>query len=135
MFFPGFRSDVPGIMRAVAQRLCLFVMPSAYEGFGIAPLEGFYFRHSALVSPAVPLREIAGDAAQVCPAEVGPMAEAIVRILSDQEAWREMSQSAQAVAERFSIKDHVTPCSRYTRVRCHERDQGVRCDASVQCGK
>lgn len=107
-FFPGFRSDVPGIMCAVAQRPCLFVMPSAYEGFGIAPLEGFYFGIPALVSPAVPLREIAGDAAQVCPAEAGPMAEAIGRILSDQEAWRTMSQSAQAVAERFSIKDHVT---------------------------
>lgn len=103
----GFRPDVAGILKAVGKRQSLFVMPSDYEGFGIAPLEAFHYGIPALISPFVPLQEVARDAAVVCGLEPQEVAQHAMSILSDRSRWEAMSSEAKAVAEELSIQNHA----------------------------
>ncbi|MBC16622.1 MAG: hypothetical protein CL942_06175 [Desulfovibrio sp.] len=107
ILFTGFRHDVPEIMKALSKRKALLVMPSSFEGFGIAPLEGFYFGIPAIISPNVPIVEIAKEAVEVVPVEKTAMTKRIYSLLSDSEKLKHMSTVAQNVAKQYSIEFYI----------------------------
>jgi len=88
------------------RRCCLFVMPSLYEPFGIAPLEAMVNRIPALVTNASALKET------VTPGETGDLVESgdvddlrskLIALLSDPDALRRMgARGRQVVLERYT---------------------------------
>lgn len=85
----------------------LFIYPSAYEGFGLPPLEAMASGTPAIVSSRSCLPEVCGDApAYVDPDNQDELVEAIVKGLTD-EAW-------QAEASRRGLNRAI----RFTWDRC-----------------
>ncbi len=84
----------------------VFVLPSHSESFGIAVVEALAAGVPAIVSDGVGIAtELAeAQAAIVVPAQTQPLANAIVRILEDEELARGLSIRGAALArERYSI--------------------------------
>lgn len=106
-FFAGFRQDVPGIMKSLAKRNSLFVLPSAFEGFGIAPLEGLYFGIPAVISPYVPILEIASKAVAVVEPNPDQMGTLLSFLLKNDAKLSKMSQEAVGIATKYSIEHYV----------------------------
>lgn len=100
VFLPGFRTDVFGIMKALSKRKTLYVAPSDYEGFGLAALEALHFGIPALVSPYVPLKEVAKGALRVCDQDVESIFHNAKDILNDDLVYSEMSVCAKDAARR-----------------------------------
>lgn len=91
-----------------------FVMPSRGEGFGLVYLEAMRAGRPCLVSDCDAGREVvnppeAGLAAN--PADAGALENAIVSLLSDQQAWDTWSQQARA---RYQA--HFTAAQFQTRI-------------------
>jgi glycosyltransferase involved in cell wall biosynthesis len=88
------------------RRSCLFVMPSLYEPFGIAPLEAMVHQVPCVVTDGWALREM------VTPGETGDLAERgrpedladkLVALLADPDGLRRMGESGRRlVLERFT---------------------------------
>ena len=88
------------------RRSCLFVMPSLYEPFGVAPLEAMAHQLPCLVTDGWALREL------VAPGETGDLVECgsvddlqrkLVALLSDPDRLRRMG-----AAGRLSVLEHYT---------------------------
>jgi glycosyltransferase involved in cell wall biosynthesis len=82
------------------------VTPSLYEGFGIPPVEAMAYGLPIIVSDGGALPEIAGGAGLVVPAlDVDALADAMLRVASDEALWKELSRRSLARARRFSWAD------------------------------
>jgi glycosyltransferase involved in cell wall biosynthesis len=81
--FLGF---VPDVTLAALYRLAsVFVFPSLYEGFGLPPLEAMAAGAPVITSNVSSLPEVVGDAALlVDPMDAGAIADAMVRVLTDE---------------------------------------------------
>ena len=99
---PAERARLDGLFR----RCGLFVMPSLYEPFGIAPLEAMAHQLPCLVTDAWALREMVtpgetGDL--VACGDVDDLADKLAALLADPEALRKMGEAGRKqVAERFT---------------------------------
>lgn len=80
-----------------------FVYPSLYEGFGLPPLEAMGVGTPVITSNAGSLREVAGDAAIAVDAlDVAGLAEALVRVVTEESLRDELRRRGFQRAERFS---------------------------------
>ncbi|MBP8926469.1 MAG: glycosyltransferase family 4 protein [Pseudomonadales bacterium] len=76
--------------------------PSLFEGFGLPVLEGMQFGAATLTADNSSLPEVAGDAAQLLPADdTGAWAEAMTRLAQDPERRQHMQERARTQAARF----------------------------------
>jgi glycosyltransferase involved in cell wall biosynthesis len=104
VLFLGYRKDVASIL---AQSYALLV-PSEYEGLSIAHLEAAYFGLPAIVTPAVPSREILGSASFVVPPEPSAFAREMVKLIENLELYRRLSEEAKRVASRYVVERYVS---------------------------
>lgn len=100
----GFRGDVPALLAA----LDLFVMPSRWEGFGLALVEALASGKACVASSADSLPEVLGDAGVlVPPRDPQALAAAIGRLLADAGERARLGVLARARAELFSVERMV----------------------------
>jgi len=80
-----------------------FVFPSLYEGFGLPPLEAMAAGAPVICSNTSSLPEVVGDAALLInPREVGEIANAIERVITDSALRDELRTKGLAQAKKFS---------------------------------
>ncbi|SMO50363.1 Glycosyltransferase involved in cell wall bisynthesis [Balnearium lithotrophicum] len=103
VIFTGYRSDVPGILK----QSHVLLMPSEYEGLGIAHLEAMYAGLPAVISPNVPSKEIASNCSFVVPINPKDIANAVKKLLSDENLYKELSEKAKETAKNYSIENYV----------------------------
>ncbi len=106
-----------------------FVFPSLYEGFGLPPLEAMACGAPVICSNTSSLPEVVGDAALlVNPREVGEMANAIERVITDSMlrdelrakglaqakkfSWERAARETLAVYERVIVPSHLNQCTK-----------------------
>lgn len=84
----------------------VFVYPSAYEGFGLPPLEAMACGVPVITSNRSSLPEVVGDAG-ICvpPGDVAALAEALRRVTGDPELRARMRARGLAQAHRFRWED------------------------------
>jgi glycosyltransferase involved in cell wall biosynthesis len=93
------QEDAPGLLNAAD----IFAYPSLYEGFGLAPLEAMACGTPVICSNAASLPEVVGDAAiLVDPRDVGGLAGALERVLSDGLLSEKLRAKGIAQAAKFS---------------------------------
>jgi alpha-maltose-1-phosphate synthase len=102
VYYHGFLSKREPHSAALLEQLfhksCLFVMPSLYEPFGIAPLEAMANGVPALVSDGWALREIVDAGLTGERVEIGnedELASRLGQMLSDPELLRDMGERAR----------------------------------------
>ncbi len=79
-----------------------FLFPSIYEGFGMPPLEAMACETPVVSSRAQCMPEVLGDAAMlVSPAKPEDWADAIVRVLNDNELRKELKVAGVSQAAKF----------------------------------
>ncbi len=99
--FPGFVEEVdqPAIYRGATA----FIFPSRYEGFGLPPLEALACGTPVVGSNVSSIPEVVGDGGLLLPPDdVEGMAEALVKLATDDGFRAGLSQRAVAQAARFS---------------------------------
>ena len=83
----------------------VFIMPSLYEGFGLPVVEAMACGCAVVTSNRGSLAEIAGNGAQLFdPMDVAGMAEAVARLLIDEEELKKWKAAALKRAADFSWK-------------------------------
>jgi glycosyltransferase involved in cell wall biosynthesis len=99
--FIGF---VPDATLSVLYRLAsVFVFPSLHEGFGLPPLEAMASGTPVVTSNVSSLPEVVGDAALLIdPMDAGAIAEATVRVLTDDVLRAELIRRGHERAKAFS---------------------------------
>lgn len=91
--------DLPVLLSACEA----FVFPSLYEGFGLPPLEAMACGAPVICSNTSSLPEVVGDAALlVNPRDVGELANAIERVITDNHLRDELRAKGLAQARKFS---------------------------------
>ncbi len=103
IIFTGYRKNVFPILKSSH----IFLMPSSYEGFGIAHLEAMYAGLPAVISPYVPSKEIAYDCSLIVPIDSKEIANAISKLLSDSGLYKRLSQKAKETAQQFTIERYT----------------------------
>ncbi|MEP1094462.1 MAG: glycosyltransferase family 4 protein [Cyclobacteriaceae bacterium] len=84
----------------------LFVMPSLYEGFGLAPLEAMASGLPTLLSNIETLKEIAGDAALFFdPKDVSSLVKVLARIFNGEVDIELLSNKGRIRAKNIGLKD------------------------------
>ncbi len=92
-------ADLPALYSAAD----LLVFPSLCEGFGLPPLEAMACGTPVVCSDAASLPEVVGDAAvMVNPYQVGSLADAMYRVLTDEQLREELRQRGLARARQFT---------------------------------
>lgn len=87
----------------VFRNALLFMMPTLYEGFGLAVAEAMACGCAVITSNAGSLPEVAGDGAQLfAPKDISGMAEAATRLLCDAAERKRCQQLALRRAAGFS---------------------------------
>ncbi len=103
IFFPGFVSDED--LRCFYNCADIFVFPSFYEGFGFPVLEAFCCGAPVITSRGSACEEVAAGAAEMIdPESPEAIAEAVRRIMQDQEHRRRLKAAALKRAEDFSFR-------------------------------
>jgi glycosyltransferase involved in cell wall biosynthesis len=117
--FLGRREDVPALLADAD----ILVVPSRWEGFGLAAAEGLAAGVAVVASDVDGLREVVGDAGLlVPPGDVTALHHALVRLAADPTLRRALGDQGRArVAARFDIRDTV---DRYERLY---RELALRC--------
>lgn len=112
--FLGHRDDVPQVLRA----LDLFVMPSHWEGFGLALTEALACGLPAVATRVDSLPDVLGEAGVLVPArDPARLAEAIDRLLRDPAERARLAALGPEQAARFSVEQMVEAYERlYLRV-------------------
>jgi glycosyltransferase involved in cell wall biosynthesis len=103
VIFPGYipREELPHWYNAAD----LFIYPSLYEGFGLPPLEAMACGTPVITSNLSSLPEVVGEAGiLVNPDSVEEIAEAMHRVLTDNNLQAEMSGKGLNRAREFSWK-------------------------------
>lgn len=103
VIFAGYRRDVPAILKSSY----ILLMPSSYEGFGIAHLEAMYAGLPAVISPNVPSKEVASECSLIVPVDPREIANALDRLLTDESLYKELSCKARKIAQEFTIERYV----------------------------
>jgi glycosyltransferase involved in cell wall biosynthesis len=81
----------------------IFAYPSYHEGFGLPVLEAMRCGAAVVTSNVSSLPEVAGDAAlQVAPEDEVALADALLRLATDETLRALLSRRARARAEEFS---------------------------------
>jgi glycosyltransferase involved in cell wall biosynthesis len=95
---------VPDRTLAILYRLAgVFVFPSLYEGFGLPPLEAMASGTPVITSNVSSLPEVVGDAALlVDPLQPEAIADAMRRVLTDDELRRDLKARGLIRAKQFS---------------------------------
>ena len=101
VLFPGYVASED--KAALLSGACALVFPTLYEGFGMPVVEAMTCGVPVLTSNISSLPEVAGDAALlVDPLNVDDIADGMVRLLSDRELRRSLTQKGYARARQFS---------------------------------
>lgn len=101
VLFPGFVADAD--LPALYSLADLLAYPSLYEGFGIPVLEAMACGTPVVTSNNSSLPEAAGPAALLVDAEdVGALAEAMMRVLEDEQLRAQMIARGYEHARRFT---------------------------------
>lgn len=91
--------DLPSLYRGATA----LVFPSLYEGFGLPPLEAMACGTPVIVSNTTSLPEVVGDAGlYVDPLDIGSIANAIKKIVCDEELQEILRKKGLARAKLFS---------------------------------
>jgi len=91
--------DKPHLLYSAAE---LFVMPSLYEGFGLPPLEAMACGVPVVVSNTTSMPEVVKDAGfLVDPKEVTAIADAIKKVLNDDQLKKEMIAKGLRYAKEY----------------------------------
>jgi glycosyltransferase involved in cell wall biosynthesis len=91
--------DLPALYRGAM----LFVFPSLYEGFGLPILEAMASGLPVVASDTASIPEVAGDAAiLVDPHDSRAMAEAMARVLAEDQLREALAQKGLARARGFT---------------------------------
>lgn len=81
----------------------LYVFPSLFEGFGFPVVEAMRCQVPVVCSDTSSLPELAGDAAlTVPPTDVGALADAMLRVLTDDTLRQKMVERGRTQAARFT---------------------------------
>lgn len=88
--------------RQLYQSASLFVFTSAYEGFGLSPLEAMTCGAPVISSNRSSLPEVTGDAAILIDPDSRRIAKAIIETINDQELRRKLAHQSLARASQFS---------------------------------
>ena len=104
VFFTGFVPDDELIL--IYNGASLFVFISCYEGFGFPPLEAMACGTPVITSNTSSLPEVVGDAGiMVNPYNIEEIAEAMYKLLSDQNLQNEMRRQGIERAKQFSWEE------------------------------
>ncbi|MFO7947998.1 MAG: glycosyltransferase family 1 protein [Armatimonadota bacterium] len=86
----------------------ILVQWSLYEGVGLPPLEAMRCGTPAVVSDGGALPELAGQAAEVVPlGSAENLAEALRRLLTDEQARAEIARTGREFVRQFSWREHA----------------------------
>ncbi|MBI4247274.1 MAG: glycosyltransferase family 4 protein, partial [Candidatus Rokubacteria bacterium] len=92
-------AELPGLYRGAR----MLVLPSLYEGFGLTALEAMACGTPVIASGTSSLPEVVGDAAVlVDPLDTGAIADAMVRLFTDDRLAKDLREQGLARAGRFS---------------------------------
>lgn len=95
----GWVSDVAGLIGGAE----VFAYPSIYEGFGYPPLEAMSLGVPVVATSAGAVPEVAGDAVvMVEPADADALADALARVIDDNELRSKLVDRGRARAARFT---------------------------------
>lgn len=98
---PGYVPD--RTLETLYRKARVFAYPSIHEGFGIPPLEAMARGVPVMASNRSAMPEILGDAAVYAdPYDVGEMAHALERLLSDEQLRQQMIQRGKERIKRYS---------------------------------
>lgn len=101
VFLPGYVAEE--CLPALYSGAVAFVFPSLYEGFGLPPLEAMACSTPVIASNTTSLPEVVGDAAlTVEPLVVGEIAEAIQRLVTDEDLRSSLAKKGLERASLFS---------------------------------
>jgi glycosyltransferase involved in cell wall biosynthesis len=90
-------------LRALYSSCRAFVYPSVYEGFGLPPLEAMSCGAPVVAGRASAVAEVAGGAARIVNSDShDDLARALVGLLDDERARRELSDAGLRRASQFS---------------------------------
>lgn len=101
--FMGYREDVPSILPFAD----LIVMPSAYEGFGIAFLEAMYCGVPGILSENTPIKEIAGECSLITDTTPEDISQKIIKFLTDDEFYNQCSKKAREIAAEHTVENYI----------------------------
>lgn len=97
----GFISDLELV--SLVSHADALVMPSLYEGFGLPPLEAMAAGVPVLAARAASMPEVCGEAALYFdPRNVQDIAESLVRIASNPDLGKRMSESGRQWSRQFT---------------------------------
>lgn len=90
-------------LRALYEHAECFVLPSLYDGFGLAALEAMSCGCPVVASRGTSLFEVCGDAAVYCnPSDPTDIADEVRRVLESPTLRSELREAGLAQAQRFS---------------------------------
>jgi len=107
IIFTGYvpREDLINIYNAAD----LFVYPSFYEGFGLPPLEAMACGTPVIASNVSSIPEVVGEAGILLnPFDIAGIAEAIEKVIRDDDLRREMVEKGITQAQKFSWRQNAS---------------------------
>ena len=114
--FPGFVSDAE--LATLYARADVYVHPSFYEGFGLTVLEAMAAGTPVVTADRSSLPEVAGEAALlVDPGDVDALAQAILRIATDEPLAADLRTRGRARAATFTWEAAAEAMERIYRER------------------
>ena len=102
-----FTDHLPGsLLPVIYSGAVVFIYPSLYEGFGLPPLEAMASGVPVITSNTTSIPEVVGDAAiMVDPSSTRDIAQAMLRVLENEELKRRLSSAGLMRAQRFNWRD------------------------------
>lgn len=102
----GFVADMPAFFSSID----IFVLPSLYEGLGVAALEAMAAARPVIASDVGGLRELVADGEtglRAAPGDSPSLARAISRLVSEPERIRAMGEKGRARVEKYFTMEQM----------------------------